>query len=98
MSKIYQYFRIPYALVPTSQPPPYTVYYATWSTQPPVLEPGMAPPLVVGVTDSEIPDGSIVLGMASKDPPPPPPPPAIGIADFQSSISLWLQASRSADE
>ena len=98
MSKTYQYFKIPYDLVATSPLPPYTVYYATWSTKPPVLEPGMAPPFVVGVTDSEIPAGSVALGAISKDPPPPPPPPATGMSDYQSSINLWLQSTRSVDE
>jgi len=100
MSKTYKYFKIPFELVSASQPPPYTVWYATWSTRPPVLEPGMAPPLVIGITDAEAdaPDGAVVLGMTSKDPPPPPPPPAIAMVDYQSSIGLWLESSRNADE
>jgi hypothetical protein len=97
MSKNYQYFRIPFDLVSNLLPAPHTLWYATWSTRPPVLEPGMTPPLVIGVTDAEPPAGSVVLGVGSKDPPPPPPP-LTDTDDYQSSISLWLQATRAADE
>jgi hypothetical protein len=99
MTKSYQYFNIPFDLIPKDQAVPYTVWYASWSTKPPVMEPGMAPPLVIGVTDSALPVGAIALGTGAKDPPPPPPPPAmIGIADYQASITTWLELTRDADE
>jgi hypothetical protein len=99
MSKSYQYFSIPFDLVPKDQPLPYAVWFTTWSTRPPALEPGMAPPLVIGATENELPPGAIVLGVGSKDPPMPPPPLAAGgMTDYQESISLWLSLSRDADE
>jgi len=99
MSKSFQYFSIPFDRVPTDQPPSYTVWFATWSTKPPLLDPGMTAPLVIGCTDSELPAGAIALGTGSKDPPPPPPPPAaVGISDYQASVSTWLEATRDADE
>jgi len=99
MSKIYQYFNIPFDLVPKDQTLPYTVWFATWSTKPPILEPGMAPPVVMGVTENELPAGAVALGTASKDPPPPPPPLASGgISEYKTSISQWLELTRDADE
>jgi hypothetical protein len=99
MSKIYQYFNIPFEPALNDQAPPYTVWYATWSTQPPVLEPGMLPPLVLCATADEPPEGAIALGTGSKDPPPPPPPPIAGpISDYRASVSAWLDNTRDADE
>lgn len=99
MSKVYQYFSIPFNRVPQDQPPAYTVWFASWSTKPPVLEPGMLPPVVMGVTDNELPAGAVALGAASKDPPPPPPPlSGGGISEYQTSISQWLDLTRDADE
>jgi hypothetical protein len=99
MDKIYQYFNIPFDLVPKDPPPPYTVWFATWSTQPPVLEPGMAPPVAMGVTENELPAGAVALGAATKDPPPPPPPlDAVIMSDYQASLSQWLELTRDADE
>src|SRR6187402_1539686 len=74
MSSNHQYFVIPFENV--SEEPPYTVWFATWSRERPVVGPGMAPPMVVGVTTAEeLPDGATLLASGSKDPPPPPPPP-----------------------
>jgi len=99
MSKIYQYFTIPFDLVPKDQIPPYTVWFATWSTEPPSVEPGMAPPLVIGASENELPAGVVLLGSGGKDPPPPPPPPSfVGISDYQASVSRWLELTRDADE
>lgn len=95
----YQYFTIPFDRVPTDGLVPYTVWYATWSTKPPVVEPGMPPPLVIGATANTLPAGAVALGTGTKDPPPPPPAPAaVGMSDYQASVSLWLQLSRDADE
>jgi hypothetical protein len=100
MSKNYQYFSIPFDLVPATQPPGYTAWFATWSTKPPTLEPGMSPPLVIGVTENELPSGATVLGIGSKDPPPPPPPiaPGDGTSGYPAALVQWLTLSRSADE
>jgi hypothetical protein len=99
MSKIFQYFSIPFERVSTDQAPPYPVWFATWSTKPPILEPGMAPPLVVGVTDGALPAGAVALGVGGKDPPPPPPPMVAGdLADYQETIRRWLMTGRDADE
>jgi hypothetical protein len=95
----YQYFTIPFDLVPSDGSAPYTVWYATWSSKPPVVEPGMPLPLVIGATAGAIPSGATPLGTGTKNPPPPPPAPAaIGMSDYQASVSLWLQLSRDADE
>jgi hypothetical protein len=96
MSNSYQYFSIPFDLVPTN-PRPYTVWYATWSTTPPALAPGMTPPLTVAVTSDELPPGAISLGFISKDPPMPPPPLA-GLSEYKESMARWLQLDRDADE
>lgn len=99
MSKSYQYFRIPFNDLPKDQPPPYTVWFASWSTQPPVLEPGMPPPFVICVTENELPAGAVALGTGSKDPPPPPPALApISVSDYQASVGQWLLDTRDADE
>jgi hypothetical protein len=99
MDKIYQYFNIPFDLVPKDQVPPYTVWFATWSTKPPILEPGMAPPLVIGATANELPAGAVALGTGSKDPPPPPPSLATAdVSNYQASVSQWLELTRDADE
>ena len=99
MSKTYQYFSIPFDLVPKDQPPPYAVWFATWSTQPPALEPGMAAPFVVCATEDALPPGAVALGTGSKDPPPPPPPlVAGGTSAYQQSLSSWLDTTRDADE
>lgn len=99
MSKSYQYFSIPFDLVPRNPPPAYTVWFASWSTTPPVLEPGMLAPIVMGVTDAALPAGAVALGAASKDPPPPPPPlTGSGLSDYQASVSQWLELTRDADE
>ena len=99
MSKSFQYFSIPFDLVPTDQLPPYIVWFASWSTKPPILEPGMTAPVVVGCTDSELPAGAIALGTASKDPPPPPPLLATtDLSAYQASVTTWLELTRDADE
>ncbi|HWO18788.1 MAG TPA: hypothetical protein VNO30_08425 [Kofleriaceae bacterium] len=100
MSTDYKYFAIPLENVPSA--PSYTAWYATWSKERPVLEPGMPPPMVVGVTaDSTLPDGAILLGTTSKDPVPPPPPPPPAVLDqpaYQRSFTEWLASGRGADE
>lgn len=99
MSKIYRYFSIPFDRVSTGQAPPYPVWFATWSTKPPILEPGMEPPLVIGVAEADLPDGATVLGTGGKDPPPPPPPMVPGgMAEYKAAIGRWLLNSRDADE
>ncbi len=97
MSSNYRYFEIPFENVP--QDPTYTVWYATWSTQRPVLEPGMNPPMVVGVTaESTLPAGATLLGDGSKDPPPPPPSLTLSQSDYQKTVSDWLGIGRGEDE
>jgi hypothetical protein len=95
-----KYFTIPFEDVPAN--PSYTVWFATWSRERPLLEPGMNPPLVVGVTsDSTLPAGAFLLGGGSKDPQPPPPPPppmSFNPSDYQRSVSEWLEVGRDADE
>ncbi len=99
MSKSFQYFSIPFNSVQNTQLPACTMWFATWSTQPPAIEPGMAAPLVIGCTDSDLPAEAVALGTGSKDPPPPPPPPAaLNLSDYQASVSAWLEATRDADE
>jgi hypothetical protein len=96
MTKSYQYFSIPFDLVPTN-PPGYTVWYASWSTTRPLVEPGMTPPFTVGVTSDELPPGATLLGVRSKDPPAPPPP-LTDLSSFQETMAQWFLISRDADE
>src|SRR5262245_13577478 len=89
----YRYFSIPFENVPES--PTYTVWFATWTTARPALEPGITP-LVVGATfEDKLPANAVELGVGSKDPlpPPPPPPPALklDLEDYQKSIDAWLR-------
>jgi len=99
MSKTYQYFSIPFDSVLKNPLPSCTVWFASWSTTLPILDPGMATPIVVGCTDSELPSGAIALGTGSKDPPPPPPLLATtDLSAYQASVNAWLEATRDADE
>ena len=100
MSSNHKYFVIPFENVP--EKPPYTVWFATWSRERPVVEPGTQPPMVVGVTAEEtLPAGATLLGGGSKDPPPPPPPPPPSIVSqpaYQGLVDQWLSGDRGADE
>ena len=100
MSTDYKYFAIPFENVPDE--PSYTVWFATWSKERPVLEPGMSAPMVVGVTANDrLPEGAVLLGDSSKDPVPPPPPPPPAVLDqsaYQQSFTEWLAGGRDADE
>ena len=100
MSTDYKYFAIPFDKVAAA--PSYTAWFATWSTEQPALEPGMSPPMVVGVTaDGTLPAGAVLLGTISKDPVPPPPPPPPGVLDqsaYQQLFTAWLAGGRDADE
>jgi hypothetical protein len=91
-----KYFMIPFANVPET--PDYTVWFASWSTVRPVLEPGMLPPCVVGVTTDQLPAGAVLLESGGgKDPPPPPPPPAaVSMEEYKASIKDWLLSDRGA--
>jgi hypothetical protein len=89
-----KYFVIPFDSVPNN--PGYTVWYASWSTQRPSLEPGMQPPVVVGVTSGDLPAAATPLAAGGKDPPPPPPPLTANMSSYQSSISAWIQLGRDA--
>ncbi|HEX2689804.1 MAG TPA: CHAT domain-containing protein [Kofleriaceae bacterium] len=53
MSKAYQDFSILFDLAPKDQALPNPVWFATWSTHPPVLDPGMASPFMVGTGRAE---------------------------------------------
>ncbi len=97
MSQGSKYFVIPFEDVPAS--PSYPVWYATWSTVRPTLEPGASAPLVVGATMDQLPPGAILLGSGDKDPPTPPPPPlpeAVSVSEYQRSIETWLALGRDA--
>lgn len=99
MSKAYKYFTIPFDRIPKDQALPYTAWFASWSTTPVIVEPGMNPPVVIGATENALPAGAVELGTGSKDPPPPPPSlSAGGMTEYQASITQWLDGPRSADE
>ena len=95
-----KYFLIALENVPAA--PCYTTWFATWSTERPTVTPGMAPPVVLGVTDAEaLPVGAMLLATGGKDPPPPPPPLALSAVrplDYQKLVSLWLTGDRGEDE
>jgi hypothetical protein len=86
-----KYFMIPFKNVPSN--PAYTVWYATWSNQRPVIEPGMNQPVVIGVTkDDTLPASATLLAESTKEPPPPPPPLSPGgITEYQAAFSTWLK-------
>lgn len=94
------YFVIPFDEVPDH--PSYTVWYATWTQERPMLEPGMNRPMVVGATPGDtLPHGATVLGRNRKDPvppPPPPPPKALGVVEYQQAFEQWVTAGRDEDE
>jgi hypothetical protein len=95
----YQYFTIPYHLVPSDGSAPYTVWYATWTTKRPIVEPGMPPPIVTGATAGELPAGAIALAEGTKNPPPPPlAPTTIDLSSYKDSIRTWIEIIRDADE
>jgi hypothetical protein len=72
MTQEHKYFRIPFANVPAN--PTYTVWFASWSTERPTVEPGMPDPYTIGVTkDAQLPPGATLIATSTKDPPPPPP-------------------------
>ncbi|TMQ05960.1 MAG: hypothetical protein E6J91_39270 [Deltaproteobacteria bacterium] len=78
------------------------MWFASWSTERPIVEPGTYPPLVVGVTtETQLPAGATLLASGGKDPPPPPPPPPslvnISMSDYEKSIAAWLD-SRDEDD
>jgi len=95
-----KYFLIAFEDVPAD--PCYTTWFATWSTERPTVAPGMAPPLVVGVTSAAaLPAGAVLLDAGGKDPPPPPPPLAASVvcqSDYQKLVGLWLAGDRDEDE
>lgn len=93
MTEEKKYFLISYAAVP--QRPSYSVWDSSWSTIRPTIESSTDSTMVLGVTNEELPEGAILVGISSKDPPiPPPPPPALTGAEvlsgYQRSIADWL--------
>jgi hypothetical protein len=94
MSQYRTYFTIPFNSVP--QTPSYDVWFATWSTERPTVDPDDKPPFVVGCTTGTAPQGATVLGSSIKDPIPPPPPPlaSINTSDYQSTVQTWLSLGR----
>lgn len=94
-----KYFVIPFENVPESPPPPYTMWFASWSEKRPIVEPGQLPPLVVGVTkdDRLPPRATLLVELDTKDPPPPPPPLTGGSPDdYQKAFDLWLTSIKDA--
>lgn len=95
MSQNYKYFVIPFENV--SEVPACTIWYATWSNTPPICEPGMSAPLIIGVTEGEVPKEGTLVGTMTKDPPPPPPPvagTAVDLSDYASSFDAWSELGR----
>ena len=92
-----KYFQIPFANVPPH--PDYDVWYAGWNEARPVDLTGGVPPLVIGVTDGELPDGAETLATAPAEKTPPPPPPPLapgGLAEYKTALPDYL-ASVMAD-
>ena len=90
---MYKYFEIPFENVPAT--PTYTVWYASWSKERPMLEPGMLPPVVIGMTTEDLPPKATLLAAARdvKNPPPPPPPLAVaGMDEFRQAFGIWLNS------
>ena len=89
MSQSYRYFLIPFTSVP--QDPPYTVWYATWSTERPAIAPDTTiVPWAIGViADAELPNGAESMGDLTKDPPPPPP---LMISPTNAILSDYMKA------
>lgn len=88
-----KYFEVPFANVPAK--PTYTVWYASWSTERPVIEPGMLPPVVIGMTTGELPPNATLLAAPRdvKNPPPTPPPLApTGMDEFRRAFGAWLSS------
>ncbi|HEY6175553.1 MAG TPA: hypothetical protein VIX73_13940 [Kofleriaceae bacterium] len=94
MTQSITYFTIPFNDVP--QTPSYNVWFATWSTQRPTVDPQDKPPFVVGCTTGQVPQGGTSLGTSIKDPIPPPPPPlsSLNTSDYQSTVQTWLASGR----
>jgi hypothetical protein len=97
----YKYFKIAFSEVPL--PAPYIVWYATsssssWSNVRPVVTTGM-PPVVIGVTDGDLPANAELLGTFVKDPPVPPL--AVGpngLDDaYKTSLATWLDGNKDLD-
>ena len=87
-----KYFTIPFKNVPDN--PEYTVWYAAWSNEKPVVEPFTDPPMVIGATSGDLlPPSAVPLAETgnTKEPPPKPPPLTGGSADaYQSAFAGWL--------
>lgn len=95
MASTTQYFMIPFEKLP--QNPDYHVWYASWSTQRPTLEPGVQAPIVVCATTGPLPAGAVPLAAGGKDPPPPPPALVPGSpSDYQAALITWLDIGRDA--
>jgi hypothetical protein len=94
MSHASKYFVIPFANVPDN--PTYTVWYASWSTERPILEPGMLPPCTIGVTgDGKLPPGATLVATSTKEPPPPPPALAASTPpEYEAAFSTWLELTK----
>jgi hypothetical protein len=94
MSQDNKYFSIPFANVPNN--PTYTVWFASWSTERPIIEPGMLPPFAIGVTkDDQLPAGATLLASSTKEPPPPPPALADGTSsEYQSAFNVWMELTK----
>jgi hypothetical protein len=97
----YKYFKIPFSEVP--QPAPYIVWYTTpssssWSNVRPVVTTGTQP-LVIGVTDGDLPANAELLGTFVKDPPVPPL--AVGPSGmddaYKTSLATWLDGNKDLD-
>jgi hypothetical protein len=86
------YFKIPFDKVPNS--PVYKVWYASWSTQRPILEAGMPPPVVVGFIEGDaLPAGATpIVSVQGVKSPPPPPPPLAPVSDevYRDAVAAML--------
>jgi hypothetical protein len=94
VSRKHTYFTIPFEMVP--QEPPYTVWFASWTSVKPRLSSEETPrPFVVGVTKTRVPKEGTPLGTGHRSPnhppPPPPSPVSVSLASYQEAFGNWLQ-------
>ena len=86
-----KYYMIPFDNV-LPKDPNHTVWYASWSKERPIHEPGAPAPFVVGISkDGKLPPKATLLAETNaKDPIPPPPLGAGGSSEFETALRRWL--------